>query len=145
MADLEELAAKQEITEVCFRYGIALDNRDWKTLSTCFTEDAQAFYLSMPACHSYAEIEERVRTALEPLDATQHLIANVTAEVNGDEATCICYLQAQHVKTGTSGGDNFTIAGKYLDKFVRTDGGWRIKDRRLEAMWTDGNAAVVGG
>ena len=48
------------------------------------------------------------------------------------------------MKTGTEGGDNCIIAGRYLDRFVRTTNGWRIKQRRLEAMWTDGNPAVLG-
>ena len=48
MSDLAELLDKQAITETCYRYGIALDSRDWATLATCFTPDAGA-YLHGPA------------------------------------------------------------------------------------------------
>ena len=145
MAELAELLDKQAITETCYRYGLVLDSREWSALSTCFTPDAEAYYLDMPACIGYQAIEDTCRTALSALDGSQHLIANVTVTLDGDEADCICYLQAQHVKAGTDGGDNFIIAGRYVDRFARTADGWRIKRRRLEAMWTDGNPAVVGG
>jgi SnoaL-like domain len=147
MSDLSDLLDKQAITEACYRYGIVLDGRDWSSLSTVFTQDAEAYYLDMPACIGYQAIEDTCRTSLSVLDASQHLIGNVVVSLDGndpDSAECICYLQAQHVKAGTAGGDLFIIAGRYLDRFVRTADGWRIKRRSLEAIWTDGNPAVVG-
>ena len=63
--------------------------------------------------------------------------------LDGDEADSVCYLQAQHVRPGTMGGDTLIVAGRYLDRFVRTADGWRIAQRRLEIGWTDGNPAVL--
>jgi 3-phenylpropionate/cinnamic acid dioxygenase small subunit len=145
MSDLDELLDKQAITETCYRYGIALDSRDWAKLRTCFTEDAKAIYRGLEPCQNYQDIEDRCRAVLEPLTASQHLIGNVTVELEGDEAACVSYLQAQHVKAGTPGGDNYIIAGRYDDRLVRTADGWRMSERRLEILWTDGNPAVVGG
>ena len=71
-------------------------------------------------------IVERSRGALEPLDASQHLLGNIVVEVNGDDATSVCYFQAQHVRAGTPGGDTYFIAGSYADRLVRTPQGWRI-------------------
>jgi ketosteroid isomerase-like protein len=145
MSDHTALQDKYEITEVCYRYGINIDNKEWSKLHECFTDDAVADYLDMPRCEGYQAIEDTCRVALSPLSASQHLISNVLVTLDGDEATSVCYLQAQHVRTGTPGGDNFIIAGRYLDRLVRTPDGWRIKHRRLEGIWTDGNPAVVGG
>jgi len=142
--DLHALQDKQEITEICYRYGLALDRRDWAALAALFTPDADAFYLDMPPAHGYKAIEDTCRTALTPLSATQHLISNVVVWLDGDRAECTCYLQAQHVKTGTPGGDNFIIAGRYDDKLIRTTAGWRIRERRLAPIWTAGNPAVAG-
>lgn len=144
MSELTDLQDKQEITEICYRYALVLDSRDWSSLSTVFTADAEAYYLDMAPCIGYRAIEDTCSSALGVLDRSQHLIGNVTVALDGDEADCQCYLQAQHVKNGTEGGDNFIIAGRYLDRFVRTEDGWRIKRRSLEGMWTDGNPAVVG-
>jgi 3-phenylpropionate/cinnamic acid dioxygenase small subunit len=145
MTDLKALQDKQEITELCYRYGLTLDGRDWTGLAALFTPDANAFYLDMPPCRGYQAIEDTCRAALEPMSATQHLISNVVVRLDGDRAESSCYLQAQHVKAGTPGGDNFVIAGRYDDQLIRTPDGWRIRERRLALIWTSGNPAVAGG
>ena len=139
------LLDKQEIADVVYRYAIAVDTRDWELLRSCFTAGATADYLDLPPCASYDDIESTCRTALTPLTATQHLLGNVLIDVDGDHAGGQCYLQAQHVMAGTPGGDLFVLAGKYTDRFERTDAGWRIVHRRLDLIWADGNPAVVGG
>jgi len=144
MSNLQALLDKQEITELCYRYALALDGRDWTGLAAVFTPDASAFYLDKPPCHGYQAIEDTCRASLTPMTGSQHLISNVVVRVDGDQAASSCYLQAQHVKTGTHGGDNFIIAGRYDDKLVRTPDGWRIRERRLAAVWTEGNPAVAG-
>ena len=83
------------------------------------------------------------RRGFEPLDDSQHLVATHQVRVDGDEATCRCYLQAQHVRAGVEGGDTFLFAGRYEDRFERTSDGWRIRHRTIVRMWTDGNPAVV--
>ena len=144
MSELQGLLDKQEITELCYRYALALDGRDWSGLAGLFTPDANAFYLDKPPCHGYRAIEDTVREALTPMTGSQHLISNVVVRLDGDQAESSCYLQAQHVKAGTPGGDNFIIAGRYDDKLVRTQDGWRIRERRLAMTWTEGNPAVAG-
>jgi 3-phenylpropionate/cinnamic acid dioxygenase small subunit len=143
MIDLRALQDKQEITELCYRYGLILDHRDWTGLAAVFTPDANAFYLDMPPCLGYQAIEDTCRAALGSLSATQHLISNVVVRLDGDRAESTCYLQAQHVKAGTPGGDNLIIAGRYDDQLIRTPHGWRIRERRLTFIWTSGNPAVA--
>lgn len=143
MSHRDELQDRLDITDICVKYGIIIDSRDWARLRECFTDDAVADYLDMPSCQGLRAIEDTCRQALSPLTATQHLIANVLVTLRGDEAETICYLQAQHVRSGTPGGENFIIGGRYLDRFTRTPLGWRIKHRRLEGTWTEGNPAVV--
>ena len=145
MPDLSTLLDKQEITEICYRYALSIDGRDWAGLAQCFTPDAVAHYQGLPDCMSYQAIEDTCRGALTPLTASQHLITNVVVTLEGDAATTVCYFQAQHVKDGTPGGDQFIIAGRYRDDFVRTEGGWRIKERNLDIMWSSGNPSVVTG
>jgi ketosteroid isomerase-like protein len=143
MPDPNAVQDKQEITEVCYRYGIAIDARDWTALASCFTPDADAYYEGMPPSRGYQAIEDACRGTVDPLTATQHLIGNVVVTLNGNTAEAVCYLQAQHVKAGLEGGDKFIFAGRYTDRFVRTEDGWKIRERRLDSMWTDGNPAVI--
>jgi 3-phenylpropionate/cinnamic acid dioxygenase small subunit len=140
---LSALLDRQAVVDVCVRYATALDHRDWALLRTCFRPDADADYEGIGPLRGYDQLEEVCRRALEPLAASQHLLGNFVVETAGDEATATCYFQAQHVRPGTPGGDNYVVAGTYTDRQVRTDGAWRIVHRRLTVSWTDGNPAVL--
>ncbi len=142
---LEHLCDRMEIIDLLNRYAIALDSRDWSRLSTCFTADAVALYGPVLGRQDgFAAIEKLCRTALEPLDSSQHLIGSHEIEVDGDSARTRCYLHAQHTKAGSAGGDNFTIGGTYVDELVRTAAGWRIRRRELIILWQEGNPRVLG-
>jgi ketosteroid isomerase-like protein len=140
---LQLLLDERDITRLCYRYGSTLDDRDWAGLRTCFTDDAVTEYEGLGEFTGYDAIEKVCQAALGPLDRSQHLIGNVVVAVDGDTATAQCYLHAQHVKTGTPGGDLYVLAGRYTDSLARTPDGWRFTRRRLETWWTDGNPAVI--
>jgi uncharacterized protein (TIGR02246 family) len=140
---LQQLLDEREIAAVCVRYATAIDDRDWDRLRSCFVPDAVGLHHADRPLSGRPAIEEAIRTAVTPLTRTQHLVTNSAAVVQGDEASCSCYLLAQHVRDGVPGGEQFVIAGQYRDRFVRTDGGWRIRERVLDRWWTRGNPAVT--
>ena len=144
---VQMLLDEREITQLVHRYGTALDDRDWALLRSCFTDDAVTVYEGPVGGEftGYEAIEQVCRGALEPLDKSQHMIGNVTVELDGDTATAQCYLYAQHVRTGAPGGDLCMLGGRYTDRLARTRDGWRFTRRRLETWWIDGNPAVLGG
>ena len=137
----DELADRMAIIAVTHDYCWALDTNEWDALDGVFLPDATADLGR--ALDGREAIKARIRSALEPLDDSQHLVATHQVRVDGDEATCRCYLQAQHVRAGVEGGDTFLFAGRYEDRFERTSDGWRIRHRTIVRMWTDGNPAVV--
>lgn len=132
---------RQEIVELTHAYCWALDSRDWDALDHVFTPNATAELAG--DLTGVEEIKARVRAALEPLDASQHMVANQQVRVDGDRATCRTYLQAQHVRRAAAGGSTFMVGGRYEDRLVRTAEGWRIERRDLTILWTDGNPAVM--
>jgi len=139
--EVRQLLDRQAIIDVTIAYTWALDSRRFEDLRDVFAPDATA---ALPAdLHGADAIIERISKALTPLDVSQHLIGNHQVRLDGDTATCRCYLQAQHVRHGVEGGENFIVAGRYEDRFVRTPVGWRIAHRSLITMWTDGNLAVI--
>jgi ketosteroid isomerase-like protein len=143
MNDVQTLLDEREIHAVALRYCRALDTKDWALLDEVFVPDATA-QLGAPAMLEGIEaIRGRVRSALEHLDDSQHLVGNHEIATDGDSATHRCYLQAQHIRAAAEGGPNWMVAGRYEDRLVRTDAGWRIAHRTLTVMWTDGNVAVA--
>lgn len=139
---LQRLLDQKDVADLCVRYTSALDKRDWQLLESCFTSNP-VFVHPGGRLEGFAAILARTSAALEPLDATQHLLGNVVVRVDGDAATATSYFQAQHVRAGTPGGDTYLIAGSYADSLVRTPDGWRIAERVQAYMWRDGNRAVV--
>lgn len=137
------LRDRAAIIDVTVRYAWALDMRSWDDLDAVFLPDATAYMTE--DLQGRDAIKDRVRRALEPLDASQHIIANHQITVIGDQASCRCYLQAQHVREAAGRSPNFIVAGRYEDQLVRTTDGWRIAHRNLVIMWTDGNPSVARG
>jgi len=131
------MSDRDEIVELTVAYCWALDTRQYDDLAGVFLADATAELGR--SLHGIEAIKGRVAEALDPLDASQHMVATHQVKINGDRATGRTYLQAQHVK----GGALFMVGGRYDDRFVRTPDGWRIEHRELTVLWTDGDAAVL--
>ena len=139
---MDQLADVQAIVDLTVAYSYALDERHFDDLDDVFVPDATAELGWL--LEGRDAIKDRIRDALVPLDASQHLVATHQVHVDGDRATGRCYLQAQHVKANTEGGSLFMVGGRYEDRYVRTADGWRIAHRTLIVLWTDGNPAVLG-
>lgn len=141
--NVQELSDRQEIAEVLYRYGHALDRRDWEMLrEQVFAPDAVADFLAHGIKNGIEEITDLIAGVLTGLDVSQHLIATPIIDLDGDRATSRCYLHAQHVFEGAPGGDQFIVAGTYIDELERRENGWRIVKRGLEASWVAGNPEV---
>ena len=136
-------ADEKAIIDVTVAYTWALDTRQFADLRHVFTEDAVGD-LAGQHCAGLEAITARIERPLSRLDVTQHVVTNHQVQVDGEIATCRCYLVGQHVKHGTDGGDTFIMAGVYDDELRRTADGWRIVHRTLTITWTDGNPAVIG-
>jgi 3-phenylpropionate/cinnamic acid dioxygenase small subunit len=134
MFDGNRLQDRTEITEVLFRYGSSLDERDWDRLQTCFVDDVVSVLAGAAPIEGYAALEEAVRTALSVYDATHHLIGNAEVELDGDRARLRANLLANHVLEA----GNFVVGGVYREEMIRTDHGWRITHHQLDAIWMGG-------
>jgi ketosteroid isomerase-like protein len=143
--DLQDIVDEHEIVKVVLRYCRALDTKDWQLLDDVFMVDATADLAAPSPLVGIEAIRARIRAALENLGLSQHLVGNHEVSVDGDTAVHRCYLQAQHVRRAASGGPNYIVAGRYEDRLVRTERGWRIVHRTLVVMWTEGNLAVARG
>jgi hypothetical protein len=140
---LQELEDREQVRDLLIRYGLALDAHDWALLRTVFVPEAVADYGELEGRNEgIDEIIAACHRALVGLDSSQHLIANLHVEVDGDRATASSYLHAQHYLVSASGVNTFVVGGTYRDRIVRTPEGWRIEHRTLTTTWTDGNAAV---
>ena len=138
----DHLVDKQKIVDLTIAYTWIIDRGPREKLREIFTEDA-AFIIDIKNYNGIDEIISKIERTLGGLSASQHLISNHQVVIDGENATCRCYLHAQHTLHGTEGGDNYVMAGRYVDTLVRIDGEWRICERELMLDWTEGNPKVL--
>ncbi len=142
--DVRLLMDKAAIVDVAIRYTIAIDTQDWRSLASVFSADAEvAFGPTVGSAVGREAIVATISGTLTGLDASQHLVGNHVVTVDGDSATHTCYLQAQHVRLGTPGGEQYIVAGYYTDELRREDGAWLITRRSLTKTWASGNRAAL--
>lgn len=134
-ADAATLAAKQAITEVMHAYCRGLDRRDRALLDACFHPDATTKYTTYEG--PVSTFMDFAMQVLGGLVASHHQLGNVMVEVEGDQAITEAYFTAFHrlAKTGDPAFDGakpdsvVLIGGRYIDRFEKRSGVWRIAHR----------------
>ncbi len=140
--DVRSVIDRQAVSDLLVGYVLALDRRDWETVAKCFASDA-AFIHPAGRVEGRDSIVGRAQAALDPLDASQHLLASILVTVEGDNAQATSYFHAQHVRAGATGGDLYVIAGTYRDRLRRDADGWAIFERVQDYSWRSGNPEVI--
>src|SRR3954447_14741039 len=138
----QELKDKWEIVDVVNRYTTALDSRDWDMLANTFTPDGSADFEGLAGVGTLETpqaVVDLCSGALQNLTATQHLQGNYVVELNGDTATAVCNLQANHFADGRPGGTNFVVWATDRDELVGTAQGLPNKAPPLVPISTGGN------
>jgi hypothetical protein len=97
----------------------------------------------MAPFENYDDMEAKCRHFHGRFSSSQHLISNVIVQIHGDEAHSWSYFQTTAFRTGTPGGNTFTVGCKCHDHLVRTSQGWKIRERRMDLLWEDGNRGVA--
>ncbi len=130
--DLESLIAKQEITELVYRYMRGLDRFDEALLRSLFTDDAWCEYGFMNG--DAADFISFALGALAGHSANQHFVGNILIDLEGDEAFGEVYFNAYHKVPAEEGYSDLIVAGRYLDRYERSGGAWKFAYR---AEWVD--------
>lgn len=128
-----------EVWQLTTRYAVALDNHDWEALDEVFGDDGVMDFAHIGEVRGWRAIAEVCAQALEPLDASQHLLGSHVVAIDGDAGTVQCYFQAQHVREG----GQYVVAGTYRDDVRRTPAGWRVTRRKQTVTWSSGDPSVL--
>lgn len=128
------LLAKQEIYELACRYSRGLDRLDADLLLSVFHEDGWCEY-GFSNCPP-REFVDFCITALQGHEANQHMVGNVLIDVEGDEAFGEVYFNAYHKVQGEAGFEDIIIAGRYLDRYEKRNGRWKMAYRSERVDWS---------
>jgi hypothetical protein len=139
------------VAETVYRYAYGVDTRDFELYRSIFAERVAFDFTSFqgggdPVVMSADAWVAGVRSLFTRLAATQHLMANPIATVDGDTATCRMYVQAHHVYRPDDAASWYTIGGYYDDALVRSpDGpaGWLVTGVTLTVLWRRGDQRIM--
>lgn len=131
---LESLIAKQDITELSYLYMRGLDRWDAQLLHSVFFEDAYCEY-GFINCNATDFIEFALG-ALQSHTANQHMVGNILIDVEGDEAFGEVYFNAYHKVKTDKGFEDIIIAGRYLDRYEKRQGVWKMAYRSEIVDWS---------
>lgn len=139
---LQTLIDKQALHELALSYCRACDRRDFALLRTLYHDDAIDDHGAMFR-GSADEYVAWLPQVMAQFEATVHSISNALYVVDGDHAQGELYCVAYH-RTHPPEAREILIGGRYLDRYQRREGRWRILRRSLALDWCRVQAADPG-
>lgn len=125
---------KQEIHDVLMRYCRAIDRCDEELLRSVYHSDAWDNH--GPFNGKAADfIPYALKLLRESYKSTTHAICNDLIEVSGDKARSEAYFFACHRFEREGKEADWIVAGRYVDRFERRDGAWKIAHRIAVTDW----------
>ena len=117
----------QRIAWCLGRHSTTIDSLDEAGLNACYTPDGQVAYGFFDGAAS--QLARILMTSKAGKPRTVHRTSNIWSVVRGDKAWAESYVVA--CNTGEEAGQTARrlIVGRYLDRLVRLENGWRIAHR----------------
>ena len=134
---LQEISDRLEIHDLIVEYADVIDTGEIDRLDDIFTQDAFIDYSVMGGEKGELEkIKDFLKAAMPIFKNTQHLISNYRIKISGDTATgrIMCF-NPMEIDDEASGNPIFFLGLWYVDEYVRTSEGWRIKTRVEEKSY----------
>ena len=122
-------ADKEQIGEVLVRYATGIDSKDWPLFRSCWTDEIDVDYQQLGRFTSADALTEVMTRLHENMGPTYHRLSNFVIAVDGDRATARSYVHAVLMLQPDDSTNWVDALGHYDDVFVRTQGGWRIRER----------------
>ena len=143
---LAGLLDKQEIEETILRYCRGIDRRDFDLVRNCYHPDASDHHGSFSG--SVDEYIAWVDKLTSRYRFSMHLVGNILIELGGDAtpsddriaardlAACETYGVSLHRSDDPRPFMNLATGFRYLDRFERRDGKWKIAERTAIGEWS---------
>jgi hypothetical protein len=136
---LEELLARQDridareaIRDCLNRYCRGIDRADREVLRSAYWQDAIDDHVLYTG-NAYDFVDWCVPLLAE-VEFSQHMLGNITIELDSDTANVETYYHAYERRRRPDGRPyEMFVGGRYLDRFSRRGGEWRILHRTC--MW----------
>lgn len=136
-AGIQELLDRSAITDLVYRLGLWLDDRQFERAGEIFTEDAE---VESPGgvARGLAQLTEQARRNHMAFAQTHHVTTNILIDLRGDRADIRANLIATMVHRAEKGSPFYQLGERYEFAAARTDAGWRFTRVKFTPVWTVG-------
>ncbi|MDV3133783.1 nuclear transport factor 2 family protein [Mycobacterium sp. 29Ha] len=131
---LQEMLDEHALTKLVHAYCRAVDRGDIDALRDLYHHDA----VDAHGGFSTGSVEgffEQLTASRPYLRAMQHHITTVNFAVEGNSAEGEIYNIAVHTLAGKERDVDLVIGGRYLDKYEKRDGTWKLLERTIVTDW----------
>jgi len=132
--DLDLALSRQAIHELLAAYCRGADRADEALLASCFHDDASivAGAFNGPARDFAASVTKQIR---ESLKRVFHSVSNEWVKIDGDRAVGEAYAIAVATLSVDGRDMDAITGGRYVDRFERRGGAWKIAERVFVQDW----------
>jgi hypothetical protein len=124
----------RQIRNVLYRYCRGVDRMDFELVRSCYWPGARDDHGAFKG--TVDEFIDWIARLLPRNDVTTHQLTNILIEGEVDGRAFVeTYGMADHQTVGGPDAHNSTICFRYLDRFERREGEWRIADRFCTTEW----------
>jgi hypothetical protein len=141
--NLDELLNEREIMRNLAQFARIADTKAWDRLGEVFAPNVSYDYGRGYVGQGIEILTEHMRGFLDLCGGTQHLLGNVTIDVDGRRAVSRAYVQARHQRVDDQGGAVFDSNGEYVDQWEKRADGWRIVHRDATWFTYSGDPAII--
>ncbi len=130
---LSEMVDREAIRDCMYRYARGIDRLDEQLLRSAYWPDAVDSHLMFKGT-----VDELIKWSfplMRQMDRNQHIIGNIYIVLNGSSAAVESYFYGIQRARIDGVARDILASGRYLDKFERRQGEWRVKDRLVVTDW----------
>lgn len=131
---IADLLDREACRTLVHKLARSIDRCDPELLKSLFHDDATDDHGIFVG--TAADFVPWVMDVLRGMHRTQHMIGNILIELDGDKAYGESYFIAHHHIPSDSGTQFMVAAGRYLDRFERRQGTWKISHRHAVYDWS---------
>jgi 3-phenylpropionate/cinnamic acid dioxygenase small subunit len=139
------------LNQLAFRYAAAVDACDVEGFLAVFTPDGRLRSYHPDAEQPFADLTGHEQLAAVPntmrgmYRRTAHMMTNHLVEVQGDAARGEILCTARHLSADPDDPGSINVIIRYVDRYARWPGGWRIADRQIRFLWSERHEVADSG
>ena len=140
-----------ELNRLAYRYAAAVDALDEAAFLDVFHPDARLHvyhpeaeepFVAFDGHGQIASVLPRMR---EMYRRTAHLMTNHLVDLDGDRGGGTLLCTARHLKKDREDVNVLVVVIRYVDRYERRAGSWRIADRQIRFLWSERDLMVDSG